>query len=95
MGTATEEVPEVVGQRADVGAARARHVDRQHHRVGGGGDVEALDRHGPRRPLDLDPLASQLVEPAPVDVDRRHHRRHLLDVTDEMGGDGLPGIVER
>jgi hypothetical protein len=94
VGTAAEEVPEVGGEGADVRATGARDVDRQHARVGCGSDVEALDRDRAGRPLDLDARTGELVEPAPVNVDRRDHRRHLFDVAEEVGGDDPPGLLD-
>ena len=79
MGAAAEQVPEVGGQRADVGARRALDLDAVDERVGRRLDVEAVDRHRPGRPLDLDALAGQLVQAAAADLERRHHRRHLHD----------------
>ena len=54
-----------------------------------------MDRHRSWRSLDLDALTSEFVEPLAVDADRRHHRRDLLDVTDEVLGHGAAGVVER
>ena len=36
VGAAAQQAPEVVGQRADVGARRAPHLDPQHRRIVGG-----------------------------------------------------------
>ena len=60
-----------------------------------GTDVEAVDGDRPRRPLDLDALAGQVVQPAPLDADRRDHRRHLLDVAGQVLGDHGTGVVDR
>ena len=46
-------------------------------------DVERVDAHRPRRALDLLARARELVQPAAADLQRRDHRRHLLDVADE------------
>ena len=40
-------------------------------------------------------LAGQLVQPAPLDTDRRDHRRHLLDVASQVLGDHGTGVVDR
>ncbi len=45
------------------------------------------DRSG--SPLDLDALSGQLVQPPTVDLDGRHHRRHLQDLTGQRVGRGL------
>ena len=45
--------------------------------------VEAVDADRPRLALDLLPGARELVQAAAADLQRRHHRRHLLDVADE------------
>ena len=42
-----------------------------------------MHRHLARPALDLHPLARQLVEPAPLVVQRRVHGRHLAEVADE------------
>src|SRR5262245_45863043 len=46
-------------------------------------DGDRSDDHLARRSLDLDALTGQLVQPAPLVVNRRIHRRHLLDAADE------------
>ena len=48
------------------------------------------DRSG--RPVDLDAFPSQFVQSFAVDLDRGHHRRDLLDVTDQMLGDDATGV---
>src|SRR5262245_2410338 len=60
---------------ADDAHGRPRARDRFH--------LDRPDDHLARRALDLDALASQLVEPAPLVVNRRIHGRHLLDAPDE------------
>ena len=94
VGATAEEVAEVGGERAHVGPARADDLDRQNGRIGGRRHVEAIDRHGPRRPFDLDALAGQLVQAAPLDPDGRDHRRDLIDVTGEVLGHDTPGVVD-
>src|SRR5262245_1769600 len=46
-------------------------------------DGDRPDDHLAGRSLDLDALAGQLVQAAPLVVDRRIHRRHLFDAADE------------
>ena len=53
-------------------------------RPGTSGHLEPVDCHPPRLTLHLDSLARERVEPLPSDLDRRHHRRHLLDPTGEL-----------
>ena len=82
---AAERGAEIGGERADVGAAPALDDDGR-LRVRTGRellDLEPVDAHRPRRPLDLLPGPGQLVEATPADLHRRDHRRELLDVADE------------
>ena len=60
------------------------------------GDVEPSTRHRAGCALHLDALAGQLVQAPAVDLQRRHHRRHLLDVAGELLGHDAPAtVVER
>ena len=45
--------------------------------------VERLDANPTRRALHLDTRAGELVQSPTTDLERGHHRRNLLDVTDE------------
>ena len=86
VGPTAERRPHVLGQHPDVGARRALHLGPvDAGAVGVGLDVEAVHRHPAGRPLDLHPLAGQLVQPAAPHLDRRHHRGHLLDGAGEGG----------
>ena len=58
-------------------------------------DIESVDDDRPGRPLHLDALTGQLVQPAAADVDGRHHRRHLQDRAGEMLGHRGADRVER
>ena len=84
VGAAAERGADVGGQRADVGARRARRP-----RSGSSParpaspHLEAVDGDRAGLALDLDALAGQLVQALAVDLDRRHHRRHLQDVAGE------------
>src|SRR5439155_1450420 len=82
-GTAVaERGPEVGGEHAHIGALAADDAKRSPRR----GDLVNDDRTDddlPRLAVDLDSLARQLVEPPPRVVDRRVHRRDLLDQADE------------
>ena len=49
-----------------------------------------MNRYGPRLALDLLTLPRQLVQALAVLLQRRVHRRHLLDVADESGDNRLP-----
>ncbi len=77
--SASEGVAEVGSERAHVGARRALDLDAVDERIGRRLDVESVDGHRPRRTLDLDALPGELVQAAPVDLEGRHHRRHLHD----------------
>src|SRR5437773_738031 len=80
--TVAERRPEVGGEHAYVGALAADDTE-------GGSrrsdlfDRDRMDDDLPGRAVDLDPLARQLVEPAPFVVNRRVHGRDLLDPADE------------
>ena len=54
------------------------------HRARGGSMSKRATCTRRGRTLDLDALAGQLVQPAPVDLDRRHHGGHLVDVAHEL-----------
>ena len=96
VGPAAQRRAEVGGQAADVGPGRA--VDgRPEHRtfaVQWALEVEAADRHRPRRSLHLDARPGQLVQPPPSDVHRRDHGRDLRDRARERGRRGLR-LVQR
>ena len=83
VGAAAQRGAEVGGERPDVGARRARHLDRERAWLDGGAHGEAVDGHRAGGALDLLALAGQLVEATTVDVDRRDHRRDLEDLAGE------------
>mmetsp|Transcript_2746 Transcript_2746/g.7741 ORF Transcript_2746/g.7741 Transcript_2746/m.7741 type:complete len:276 (+) Transcript_2746:2170-2997(+) len=72
---------------SDVGTLAAHHAEVQCLPVNGIPlEVKHTDIHIPWWPLHLLPLAGQLVQLLPLDLDSRVHRRHLLDVPQE----GIP-----
>ena len=75
--TTAEGVAEVRRQHADVGPRRALHMRDIGHGVRGGFDVETMDSDRHRGTLDHLTPTRQLVEPCPVDLLGRHHRRNL------------------
>src|SRR5581483_4818626 len=85
VGAAPEGFAEVGGQAADVGTAAALDQQLRPGELAGreGLDGDALDVHRPGGPFDDLTLAGQLVQAAPLDLDRRHHRRDLLDGAEE------------
>ena len=76
-------VPMSAASVADVGAARARDGQPEHPGLVVPVDRQRVDGDRPGLALDLHALAGQLVEAPPVDLHRRHHRRHLQDRPDE------------
>src|SRR5207244_3493196 len=77
-----ERGPEVGGEHAHIGALAADDAKRSPRR-GDLVDDDRTDDDLPRLAVDLDSLARQLVEPPPRVVDRRIHRRDLLDPAHE------------
>src|SRR5262245_38952937 len=88
-GATAESGAEVRGERAHVGALAAADPD---HEVGQVERLEtdAVDPHLARLPLDLHPLAGQLVEPLAAPPQRRVHGRDLADDADE----GRQGVLD-
>jgi hypothetical protein len=90
VGATTEQPPEIGGERADVRAGGALDVDRQDTRAPARRSMSnawiVTGRGGRSTSM---PSPRQLVEAPAVDLDRRHHRRHLLDLADEVLGHRL------
>ena len=85
VGASAERGAEICRQCPHVGPTRAVDPDRR-LRVGAAHEILDLDcrhRDVPGRALDRLPRPGELVELAAVDLDRRHHRRDLIDLTDE------------
>ena len=61
MRSPTEQDTEVGCKHPDVGARGTLHGCAHHHWVLRRFEIEAIDRHGDGIPLDLDPLASELM----------------------------------
>ena len=87
VGAAAKPLPEVAGQRPDVRAGAALHVQ---HRSGAVGvravpldQLQAVDRHRPRGELEQLTLSGQPVGPAAPDLQRAERRRALLDRSPE------------
>ncbi len=83
-----ECLAQIRGQRANVRAGRAGDLD-VHHGI----FVDAIDdvandvpmnRYHARLAYDLTSLAGDLMQTATTNFYRRHHRRDLLDLTDEV-----------
>ena len=95
VGAAAEQVPEVGGQRADVRAARARRR-RSPARVGSAvaatSKLSTVTGRGARSTSM--PSRASSCRRRPSTWMRRHHRRHLLDVADEVVGDDPAGVVD-
>ena len=83
--SASEQVAEVGGQRADVGAAGARHLDGEdrRHRPWRGRRSASTVTGRAARSTSMPSRASSCSR-RPSTSDRRDHRRHLLDVTGEV-----------
>ena len=102
VGPAAQRRPQVGGQATDVGARRAVHGDGEDRSARRGGrrrsglavDVEAADLDPAGRPVDLDALPGQLVQPAAADLDGRDHGRDLADGRRSGRPGGLGGVVE-
>ena len=79
---ATQRGAEVAGQSADV-RTLAAHDGQPYGLAGDLLDVEGVNDDLARLARHLDALPGQLVQSLPLVVNRRVHRRHLLDAPDE------------
>src|SRR5690606_18772366 len=82
VGAAAQRFADVLGKHPDVGSLAAGHADAQTLAV----EAERLDPvypDAPRWPLEDLPGARILVERLAVALERRMHRRYLVDLADE------------
>ena len=96
MSTYPERVPEIAGQRANVGSRRAVdfnvEIDNAVGAPARSQHLEPVDAHRSGFEFDVVALADQLICTTPTDLDRADRRRHLLDVAAQpcdRGGDLL------
>ena len=92
----SERRAEVGGKRSHVGPAGAIDSNRG-LRVGAVDEVldnQRIDPNRPRGPLYHLTGASELVQPASLDLDRRDHGRDLFDLTDERSC-GVRNLIDR
>jgi hypothetical protein len=88
VGAATERCADVLRQRADVGTCAALDLD-DHSRRRPFDDFEPMYRDPARRSVDLDAGTGIFVEWAPLVLERRMHRRDLLDLAAEARQHGV------
>ena len=88
VSAACERFADVPGQRANVGALAAAHVD-DPARALAFHDLDGMDDHFARRALDVDAFAGICIERPPFVLERRVHGRHLRDAADEAGAGAL------
>ena len=81
---AAQRGTDVLGQRAHIKALAALDSDRRLTRVPGD-RPQAIDPHGSRAALDFDALPGQPVQRLAAALERRMHRRHLLEASSEAG----------
>ena len=84
MGAATQHLPDVFGQRPDVGPFAAGDA-KYHARVLATDQVECVNRHRPRRTLQFDAGTCVGIQGLAVALERGIHRRNLVDFTGETG----------
>ena len=94
VGPASEQATEIIGKRANVSARRTRHRHAPHTGVAGWLDLETVDPHGPSLAFNFDTLARVFVQPLAVDLQGRNHRRHLLDVAQQVLVDHATSVVD-
>src|SRR5437868_1153090 len=88
MRAGPERRADVLGERADIGSLAAANAQLDERRSEAE-ELEAADLHRATRALDALALARELVERHAVALQRRMHRRHLLDGAAKAAEDRL------
>ena len=81
VGAAAEPHPEIGRQHTHISARRAFDENPVAVGLAGFEDLETEHLDAPGRSRHLDPLAGELVQSAPADLDSRDHGRNLLNPT--------------